>query len=201
MPVICHVTPHLPPDQAANALLPAHLGAWAADAGDRGGVSRASAARGRAGAGRRSGDVVAAVAGRRHRSRRCGSPRWRRAPHRPGSGAAARRGRRWCTCTATGCSPRSMRAAGARGAGCPIVLTLYGTEIWHYRPKRIVDLFTRDVPQRVGGHVLQPRPARQGARARARRGPACRVVYPPVVERFAAGRRGERAPRCGSGSA
>src|SRR5207342_1090011 len=31
--VILHVTPHLPPDQAANALLPAHLGAWAADAG------------------------------------------------------------------------------------------------------------------------------------------------------------------------
>ena len=23
---ICHITPHLPPDQAANALLPAHLG-------------------------------------------------------------------------------------------------------------------------------------------------------------------------------
>ena len=23
---ICHITPHLPPDQAANALLPYHLG-------------------------------------------------------------------------------------------------------------------------------------------------------------------------------
>ena len=31
---ICHVTPHLPPDQAANALLPAHLGRWAAARGD-----------------------------------------------------------------------------------------------------------------------------------------------------------------------
>jgi hypothetical protein len=31
---ICHVTPHLPPDQAANALLPYHLGCWARDAGD-----------------------------------------------------------------------------------------------------------------------------------------------------------------------
>src|SRR5690606_6782983 len=30
---ICHVTPHLPPDQAANALLPAHLGRWFADLG------------------------------------------------------------------------------------------------------------------------------------------------------------------------
>src|SRR5579872_4557173 len=31
---ICHVSPHLPPDQAANALLPAHLGRWAAARGD-----------------------------------------------------------------------------------------------------------------------------------------------------------------------
>jgi hypothetical protein len=31
---ILHATPHLPPDQAANALLPFHLGTWAAAAGD-----------------------------------------------------------------------------------------------------------------------------------------------------------------------
>ena len=31
---ILHVTPHLPPDQAANALLPWQLGVWARDAGD-----------------------------------------------------------------------------------------------------------------------------------------------------------------------
>ena len=31
---ICHVTPHLPPDQAANALLPYHLGSWATMDGD-----------------------------------------------------------------------------------------------------------------------------------------------------------------------
>ena len=31
---ICHVSPHLPPDQAANALLPAELGAWAHARGD-----------------------------------------------------------------------------------------------------------------------------------------------------------------------
>src|SRR5262245_22365812 len=30
---VCHVTPHLPPDQAANALLPAELGDWATAAG------------------------------------------------------------------------------------------------------------------------------------------------------------------------
>src|SRR5262245_15768118 len=32
---ILHVTPHLPPDQAANALLPFHLGNWAVQAGHR----------------------------------------------------------------------------------------------------------------------------------------------------------------------
>src|SRR5437868_1370303 len=31
---ICHVSPHLPPDQAANALLPAQLGGWMAERGD-----------------------------------------------------------------------------------------------------------------------------------------------------------------------
>ena len=31
---ILHVTPHLPPDQAANALLPWQLGTWALAAGD-----------------------------------------------------------------------------------------------------------------------------------------------------------------------
>jgi hypothetical protein len=30
---ICHVSPHLPPDQAANALLPAELGGWLRSAG------------------------------------------------------------------------------------------------------------------------------------------------------------------------
>src|SRR6185503_3319845 len=30
---ICHITPHLPPDQAANALLPYHLGWWSREAG------------------------------------------------------------------------------------------------------------------------------------------------------------------------
>src|SRR5580765_1187755 len=31
---ICHVTPHLPPDQGANAILPAQLGAWQRARGD-----------------------------------------------------------------------------------------------------------------------------------------------------------------------
>ena len=30
---ICHVSPHLPPDQAANAILPAELGDWLHETG------------------------------------------------------------------------------------------------------------------------------------------------------------------------
>ena len=40
---ICHVTSHLPPDQAANALLPLHLGQWAVEAGDSPSLRRAPA--------------------------------------------------------------------------------------------------------------------------------------------------------------
>src|SRR5262245_42854495 len=31
---ICHVSPHLPPDQGANAILPAELGGWAHERGE-----------------------------------------------------------------------------------------------------------------------------------------------------------------------
>src|SRR3954471_3562429 len=34
----------------------------------------------------------------------------------------------------------------------PVVLTLYGTEIWHYKPKRGIDLFTR--AYRRASHVV-----------------------------------------------
>ena len=58
----------------------------------------------------------------------------------------------------------ALLAARARK---PVVLTLYGTEIWHYRPRRFgPDLFTQRVPPRVGGDVLQ----RATPRARHRAG-------------------------------
>ena len=33
--MICHVSPHLPPDQGANAILPAELGTWAQERGEK----------------------------------------------------------------------------------------------------------------------------------------------------------------------
>ena len=146
---ILHVTPHLPPDQAANALLPAHLGAWARDRGDEASflAHMPRAARGSPGV-----DTPPLP----------GRVTWV-APYRA-AGALDRA----LKVSALSAAIRVMRAAGPAMAETdlvhihsngllaelcallasmrrkPYVLTLYGTEIWHYRPKRIPpDLFTR----------------------------------------------------------
>lgn len=70
----------------------------------------------------------------------------------------------------------------ARRAGTPVVLTLYGTEIWHYRPRKI-DSFTR--AYRAASEITFYSD-RLLARARelglGRRG--LNVIYPPVGPEF-----------------
>ena len=76
-------------------------------------------------------------------------------------------------------------AALARDLGKPVVLTLYGTEIWHYRPRRLgPDLFTRayrgaDAVTFYSQRLLD----RANELGLAR--PGCRVVYPAVAASFA----------------
>jgi glycosyltransferase involved in cell wall biosynthesis len=139
---ILHVTPHLPPDQAANALLPWQLGAWALEAGDRVEyVAHPPRARGQAElAGpvtwvpRRSAGGLAAglrldLPARALRIRRALTPALERASvvHVHSNGLLA-----------------ELAVLLAVRKGRPVVLTLYGTEIWHYEPKRFgPDLFTR----------------------------------------------------------
>jgi glycosyltransferase involved in cell wall biosynthesis len=141
---ICHVSPHLPPDQAANALLPAELAAWQ----------------------QARGDVVTLVAhepaqGRQPTDLSTRTVRWvpRRARGNPLSRAlrietmrTARAIRAAVSGSASGADLLHLHSNGlivevaARWAvqhGIPYVLTLYGTEIWHYRRKRPIDLFTR----------------------------------------------------------
>lgn len=139
---ILHVTPHLPPDQAANALLPWQLGNWAREAGDTveyvAHPPRASGAsplagpvawvprRSRSGIGRVF--PLGAITGA-WRIRRRLTPAFERADvvHVHSNGLLA-----------------ETAVLLARRHGKPVVLTLYGTEIWHYRPKRWgPDLFTR----------------------------------------------------------
>ena len=72
---ILHVTPHLPPDQAANALLPWQLGDWARGARRRGRVRGASAARERQDAACRARDLGSAAKRGVRRSDPLGSAR------------------------------------------------------------------------------------------------------------------------------
>jgi glycosyltransferase involved in cell wall biosynthesis len=179
---ILHITPHLPPDQAANALLPFHLGTWTRAAGDE---AMYLAHPPRAGG----------------RTELPGTATW--VPrHRPGDGSA--RATRLTALTAAG---RIVRTASplieaadvvhvhSNGLLCeigalvaawhkkPTVLTLYGTEIWHYRRRKPLDLFTRAYH---GASAVTFYSARLLDRARelglTRRD--LHVVYPPVPPNF-----------------
>ena len=184
---VCHVSPHLPPDQAANALLPAELGAWA----------------------RARGDVVTYVAhepaqGRSASDRDDGRPRVARAaqaePYRPSIGCfdwkrsrQARRhhGRTWTPPRATRISLHlhsnglivEVASAWARRQRVPAVLTLYGTEIWHYRARWPIDPFTR--AYRAAADVtFYSRRLLERAQAIGLDRPRLTVVYPAVSPAF-----------------
>ena len=139
---ILHVTPHLPPDQAANALLPWQLGTWALEAGDT--VAYVAHPPRATGQPELAGPVTWVPAARPAAADR----------HPPRRRAAERRASRRVLAPAfAGADVVHVHSNGllaevavllARRRGLPVVLTLYGTEIWHYRPKRFgPDLFTR----------------------------------------------------------
>lgn len=183
---IVHVTPHLPPDQAANALLPWWLGEWAREAGNtveyvvHPPLSPSSGAGSRQPAGpvtwlpRRAGGIL-------DRGLRLGSLTgawrvWRALV--PVLGRAD-----LVHVHSNGLLPELAVLLGRR-AGVPVVLTLYGTEIWHYAPRRPVDLFTwayhaasavTFYSARLRGRALDLGLAR----------PDLHVIYPPVPETFA----------------
>jgi glycosyltransferase involved in cell wall biosynthesis len=179
---ILHVTPHLPPDQAANALLPWQLGLWAREARDtveyvahppRAGRPAEAAGpvtwvpRRRGGfidRGLRLGSVTGAL---RIRRRIAGAIDRAELVHVHSNGLLA-----------------EVAALLAKRRGKPVVLTLYGTEIWHYAPKRLgPDLFTRAYhtasavtfySERLLSRARELGLGRQGMR----------VIYPPVGPAF-----------------
>ena len=180
---ILHVTPHLPPDQAANALLPWQLGEWARSAGDTveyvAHPPRASGRTSLSGPAawvprRRDGPIGRAlkIGGLllAHRARRALVPAIARADvvHVHSNGLLP-----------------EIAALLARRAAKPVVLTLYGTEIWHYRPRRFApDLFTRAYQaaaavtfysERLRAHAQDLGLTRRGME----------VIYPPVSRTFA----------------
>jgi glycosyltransferase involved in cell wall biosynthesis len=187
---ILHVSPHLPPDQAANALLPFHLGTWAVAAGDE---VRYLAHPPRQQGARSSplhvdlpGEVTwvpaRGVSSNIIRVLRAGSAlaAWRLA-------RAAWPHVQWADVVHVHSNGliAEIGAWVANWLGKPVVLTLYGTEIWHYAPKRWgPDLFTR--AYRRAAHVTF---YSQGLLTRAtelglgRRDTS--VIYPPVAPEFA----------------
>jgi phosphatidylinositol alpha-1,6-mannosyltransferase len=180
---ILHVTPHLPPDQAANALLPWQLGNWARSAGDTVEyVAHPARTGGRAPlAGpvtwmpRRSGGFF-------DRTLRLGSVfgAWRiqRALRDPIDRADL------VHVHSNGLMPELAVLLAVRSKK-PVVLTLYGTEIWHYQPKRgRPDLFTRAYHSASYVTFYSDRLMRRAFELGLGRRNA-EVVYPPVGEGFA----------------
>jgi glycosyltransferase involved in cell wall biosynthesis len=178
---IVHVTPHLPPDQAANALLPHQLGEWARERGDSVAYVAHPPRAGKS----------AAVAGPVTwipRSRGGVLQQWLR------TGSLTNAWRIWRRASqviadadlvhihSNGLLSEACAWLAGR-AGKPVVLTLYGTEIWHYRPRRWPDLFTRayraaTVVTFYSDHLLlRARELGLGRRD-------CYVIYPPVADAF-----------------
>lgn len=191
---ICHVTAHLPPDQAANALLPLHLGTWARESGDQ--VSylayppRAI--------GEASADALQRVA-----DTLPGPVAW--VPARTRAAGVGRALRLSSLAHAIEIRTQALEVFDAADVvhvhsngllpevaaslatlrKKPLVLTLYGTEIWHYarKPWWSPDLFTR--MYRAANRVTF---YSQGLLDRAREFGLDRhglsVVYPPVADYF-----------------
>jgi glycosyltransferase involved in cell wall biosynthesis len=179
---IVHLTPHLPPDQAANALLPFHLGEWAKARGDAVHFIAHPPASGASAATTnvtwiprtertllqrvfRTGSIAGAV-----RIRRAAAPILRRADlvHVHSNGLLA-----------------EMGAGLAKDLGKPVVLTLYGTEIWHYKPKHLrPDLFTRAYRDADAVTFYSQRLLDRATELGLSR-PASHVIYPPVADSFA----------------
>ena len=178
---IVHITPHLPPDQAANALLPFQLGEWAAARGDSVHyVAHPPCSPGPAIARRAN---VTWMPRTKRSLWQTDAARWDRSPA-PGASGAKREAIIEAADVVHVHSNGLLPEVGARLAhrlGKPVVLTLYGTEIWHYRPKRSVPI-SSPAPTGSADAVtfysqrLLERARELGLRRRARH-----VIYPPVA--------------------
>jgi glycosyltransferase involved in cell wall biosynthesis len=183
---ICHVTPHLPPDQAANALLPATLGAWSRAHGDTVTFVAHEPAQG----GRPDDHVLAGPVEWVPRRVRAGAVR---RFLRIGTVRSARQIGAALDAAAAGADLLHLHSNGliievasawARRRHVPTVLTLYGTEIWHYRPRRFIDPFRRafDAAAEVTFYSLG---LLEHARSLGLDRTGVSVVYPVVSELFA----------------
>ena len=181
---ICHVTPHLPPDQAANALLPAELARWAAQNGHQVTMVSHEPAQGRAATPIEAGRV------------------WR-LPRKKPAGAIGK----WLRTETIKQARLIRRALGEAAAGAdvlhlhsnglivevaaawaarrmPYILTLYGTEIWHFKRRRPIDPFARAF-ERAWAVTYYSRKLMEHAVKAGLQHPRGQVVYPAIGTSFA----------------
>jgi glycosyltransferase involved in cell wall biosynthesis len=181
---VCHVSPHLPPDQAANALLPAELGAWAASRGDCVTFVAHEPAQGRLAAAPLAGPVhwIPRKGPRTGLNRLLRLDSWRSARQVTAALDRAAEGADLLHLHSNGLIIE-VAAAWARRRRRPYVLTLYGTEIWHYRRRRPVDPFARAY-RGAAAVTFYSRRLLDRARALGLHHRAMSVVYPAVGEAF-----------------
>ncbi|MBI4475853.1 MAG: glycosyltransferase family 4 protein, partial [Acidobacteria bacterium] len=179
---ICHVTPHLPPDQAANALLPLHLGRWASHAGHEVMYVTHPPITGERSPVALPGPVTVLP-------RRSKRPALLRKAH---SLVETRRISRAIEPVVLSADLIHVHSNGLLSETAAlvaarrrkrVVMTLYGTEIWHYRPRRGVDLFTRAYRSASAvtfySQALLTRAADLGLSH-----PRAEIIYPPVADDF-----------------
>lgn len=180
---VVHVTPHLPPDQAANALLPAQAGQWS--------VARGHEVRYVAHPAGQGSTSTIPVAGpvawvpRRVRQGLAGALRvdaW----------AFSRRLSRVLDDVAGDADLLHLHSNGllveaaadwADRRHTPYALTLYGTEIWHYSRKWPIDLFRRAYEQATAVTFYSSR-LLEHARTVGLERAGLSVVYPAVADSF-----------------
>jgi glycosyltransferase involved in cell wall biosynthesis len=181
---ICHVSPHLPPDQAANALLPAQLGRWAAARGDQVTFIAHEPAQG--------GTLREDLPGRVRRLPNRRSSSWLARTSRFAAWSRARAVMTALDALAASATLLHLHsngliievaAAWARRRQRPYVLTLYGTEIWHYRPRWPIDPFTRAY-RGASAVTFYSRRLEARARSLGLGRPGMSVIYPPVSPAF-----------------
>lgn len=186
---IVHITPHLPPDQAANALLPFQLGEWAAARGDSVHyIAHPPVLRGVEGPASGSASPRPEVTWIPRTERSI----WQQTL-RVGSIAGAWRIRRGGNAFIKAADVVHVHSNGllpevgarlAHGLGKPVVLTLYGTEIWHYAPKPFgPDLFTRAYKQADAVTFYSRRLLERAGELGLHR-PRSYAIYPPVAASF-----------------
>jgi glycosyltransferase involved in cell wall biosynthesis len=189
---ICHVSPHLPPDQAANALLPVELGAWSHARGDDVTFVAHEPAQGRAAHDLPFGRTIrlprkepaTGVA----RLLRLDTVRQARVINGALDRAQAAMDR-----AATGFDVLHLHsngliievaAAWASRHGVPYILTLYGTEIWHYRRRWPIDPFARAY-RRAAAVTFYSRKLMEKAVSLGLARPNLSAIYPAIATTFA----------------